>query len=300
MSNDIAISVIIPLYNVEMYLHQCLDSIINQTLKDIEIICVNDGSTDDTLNILNEYQLKDPRIKVITRKNGGCGVARNTGMEIATGEFVIFPDGDDFYKLNMLERMYNRAKEDNSDIVRTGYYLYDDSTMKKITATLLAYDGKTQDSVISLKNEPLKLFKIGPPVACNKLIKREIFVKNNILFDSCKYRTDFSGFHTAMAVANKISIMNEAFAYYRASRVNNLTYNRFREIDNFLFDFYVMEKLKNNLIRLNLFKLYEKAFMCKCMALSKKIVDDRKKSLVRLVVSDYIYNIICKYKNENN
>lgn len=106
------ISVIVPVYNVEKYLPECLDSIINQTLKDIEIICINDGSLDNSLEILKRYAEKDSRIKIIDKENEGVGKARNDGIRAATGEFIAFMDSDDFYPSdNVLEVLYSSAKE---------------------------------------------------------------------------------------------------------------------------------------------------------------------------------------------
>ena len=100
------VSVIIPIYNVETYLPQCLDSIINQTLKEIEIICVDDGSTDKSLDILKEYAKKDKRVAIITQKNLHAGVARNAGLSQAKGEYISFLDSDDFCEPEMFEKMY--------------------------------------------------------------------------------------------------------------------------------------------------------------------------------------------------
>ena len=111
------ISVIIPVYNVEKYLNECLESIINQTFKDIEIICVDDGSTDGSSDILNKYSMKDERFKIITQKNLGISVARNKGIESATGDYIAFIDSDD-YLLNMdyFEKLYSACKKYNADI----------------------------------------------------------------------------------------------------------------------------------------------------------------------------------------
>ena len=120
----IKVSIVIPVYNVQKYLHECLDSLINQTLKDIEIICINDGSTDNSLNILKEYALKDSRIKVIDKENEGQGIARNLGIELAQGEFIGFVDPDDWLEPEMLEMMYNQAKVLFSQVVICDYKKY--------------------------------------------------------------------------------------------------------------------------------------------------------------------------------
>ena len=116
------VSVIIPVYNAEKYLRQCLDSVVNQTLQEIEIICVDDGSTDGSLAILREYEAADSRVKVLTQKNQYAGVARNNGMAAATGEYYAFMDADDYYSENALASMYNIAAEHELDVLKAAFY----------------------------------------------------------------------------------------------------------------------------------------------------------------------------------
>jgi glycosyltransferase involved in cell wall biosynthesis len=111
------VSIIVPIYNVEKYLSRCMDSLLNQTLKDIEIILVDDGSPDNCPSLCDDYVQQDERIKVIHKKNGGLGLARNSGIKIATGEFVAFLDSDDYVKITMYEELYNNAKHNNLDAV---------------------------------------------------------------------------------------------------------------------------------------------------------------------------------------
>ena len=124
------ISVIIPVYNSEKYLRKCLDSVINQTLKDLEIICVNDGSTDQSLEILNEYINVDNRITVINQDNLGAGAARNKGLEVAKGEYIHFLDADDWLEPNAYELVYHHVKKSDTiiDICMFLYKKYDNET----------------------------------------------------------------------------------------------------------------------------------------------------------------------------
>ncbi len=115
------ISIIVPVYNVENYLKKCLDSIVNQTFKDIEIILINDGSTDNSLNICKEYAKKDHRIRLINKPNGGLSSARNVGIDLSTGEYLGFVDSDDWIALNMYEKLYNLCKIFNADISQCKY-----------------------------------------------------------------------------------------------------------------------------------------------------------------------------------
>ena len=122
---NIKVSVILPVYNVEKYLKQCLDTIVGQTLKEIEILCVDDGSTDDSVQILKEYEQKDHRIKVLSQKNAGAGAARNLGLRHASGKYLSFLDSDDFFEPDMLETAYEQAERYQAEMVvfRSNQYL---------------------------------------------------------------------------------------------------------------------------------------------------------------------------------
>ena len=124
---NIKVSIIVPVYNVEKYLRQCLDSLINQTLQEIEIICVDDGSTDNSSNILSDYAQKDSRIIVHRQENQGLANARNAGLKLANGEYIGFLDSDDFVDIDFFEKLYQAASSDNADIARALYkYHYPD------------------------------------------------------------------------------------------------------------------------------------------------------------------------------
>ncbi|MGN0466565.1 MAG: glycosyltransferase [Lachnospiraceae bacterium] len=118
------VSIIVPTYNVEMYLDECMESITRQTLKDIEIICINDGSTDNSLEILKKYAKKDERIILVDKKNGGYGIAMNIGLEKATGEYIGIVEPDDFVPLNMYEDLYEIAKKNDLDFVKADFYRF--------------------------------------------------------------------------------------------------------------------------------------------------------------------------------
>lgn len=123
---DLKISVIIPVYNVENYLSECLDSVLNQTFEDLEVICVNDGSTDSSPEILNDYAKKDSRIKIINQENQGLGAARNTGLKYANGKYVWFIDSDDFIEKDCLNALYHNAQSNDSDLVLFNFNFYDE------------------------------------------------------------------------------------------------------------------------------------------------------------------------------
>ena len=119
-----AVSVLIPCFNVENYLRQCLDSVVNQTLRDLEIICINDGSTDSTPDILREYAARDPRIRIIDKENTGYGGSMNRALDMAGGEYVGIVESDDWAEADMFERLYAAAKEHDCDLVKSNFYDY--------------------------------------------------------------------------------------------------------------------------------------------------------------------------------
>lgn len=110
------ISIVIPVYNVEKYLRKCFDSILNQTFQDFEIICVDDGSTDKSLEILQEYKRKDDRFIILQQRHAGAGAARNHGIKLAEGKYIQFLDSDDYFEPNLLEEMYTRAEKSGAEI----------------------------------------------------------------------------------------------------------------------------------------------------------------------------------------
>ena len=166
------VSIIVPVWGVEKYISKCLESLVNQTLDDIEIILVNDGSPDNSQKIIDEYVKRYPQ-KVISyiKENGGQGSARNYGIKVATGEFISFVDSDDYIELNMVEKMYIKAKKDKSDIVICGNYNVSEN-----------YLHKKQDYFTSNYNTNFENALFGKMAVWNKLYKKNIIVDNKIFF----------------------------------------------------------------------------------------------------------------------
>ena len=172
------ITVIIPIYNVEKYLQQCLESVVTQTLQDIEIICVNDGSTDESLNILKTYAEKDNRIKVIDKPNSGYGASMNLGLSLATGEYIGIIEPDDFVKSEMFFDLYEIARENDADVVKSDYYEF--FTKKQQTRKSGKISRSLTNRVVNAKDEP-KILKIIPSI-WSAIYKRSFLQKNNIKF----------------------------------------------------------------------------------------------------------------------
>ena len=118
----VKVSIIVPVYNPGKFIYQCIDSLLNQTLKECEFIFVNDGSTDNSLSILKSYQEKDTRIKIIDQTNSGSSIAKNNGIKVATGEYIGFSDSDDYFEIDALETLYNYSKNNNLEIITSNYF----------------------------------------------------------------------------------------------------------------------------------------------------------------------------------
>lgn len=201
------VSVIVPVYNVEKYLNKCIDSLINQSLKDIEVIIVNDSSPDSCQSIIDTYQNNYPNlIKSFIKENGGQGSARNYGLDYASGEYISFVDSDDWLDLDMLEKMYNLAIKDNSDVVICDMMDYYEDGSKKV------FNCTKYDSV----------YKVTPS-ACNKIFKKEII--SNIRFLNGLWYEDFN-FTTKILLNNpKISTISNLYYNCHSRKVSTMNNN---------------------------------------------------------------------------
>lgn len=201
------ISVIVPIYNMEKYLKKCLDSIVGQSYKNLEIILINDGSTDNCGKICTSYQKMDGRIKVINKKNEGVSLARNAGLKIATGKYLGFVDSDDWLESTMYESLVKALVYNKCEISIGGYYL---AKNKKIIKTFSFTDKKVLE-----KNTALK-YLIGDEVIksylCNKLFRKELFTK--LEFSKTTKFEDFQIMHKLFYKASKIAFVSKPLYYY--------------------------------------------------------------------------------------
>ena len=205
------ISVIIPFYNVEEYLDKCLNSVRSQTFKDIEIICVDDCSTDNSYKIAKLHAIDDHRIKIIRhRKNLGLGGARNTGIHCAKGEYIASVDSDDYILPNMLEVLWKEAENSRFDIVCCGFEKVD------LSANVLA-KSSFADEVIVNTNNSINIFSKINPAFWNKLWRRSLFVENDIFFPEHCYFEDMPTMPRLMAKAINIKTISDRL--YVESRV---------------------------------------------------------------------------------
>ncbi|MBE6635876.1 MAG: glycosyltransferase [Ruminococcaceae bacterium] len=216
-NSDIKVSVIIPIYNSCKYIRPAMDSIMHQTLEEIEIICVDDGSTDTSLDMLRIYKERDPRIRIITQTNAGPAIARNNGFRRARGEYVAFLDSDDFYEPELLERLYSEAKEKDLDISITRYDIYN-SKKSKFRANIDNLHSRIYDGgVVTSKNEyPDYILASTTGAAWNKLFKRSFLCEKGITFlpDVMMFE-DVYFTVTALAFAERVGMIPDILVHHR-------------------------------------------------------------------------------------
>jgi glycosyltransferase len=205
-SNNILISVIVPVYNAERFLSKCIESILDQTFKDFELLLINDGSKDKSLDICNEYFEKFPnKIKIFNNKNMGCSATRNFGIEHSQGNYLLFIDSDDWIEKDMLEKMYQKTLQEDSDVVISGIFR-EDNILNVVSKQTPKY---TNNPYFWFDTDALVEF------ACNKLHKKSIIIENDLTFPINSHAGEDMVFNVFSLInSKKISVVpNELYHY---------------------------------------------------------------------------------------
>lgn len=267
------VSIIVPVYNVEKYIERCLDSLVNQTLKDIEIIIVNDGSTDGSKEKIQEYINKYKNIVYLEKENGGLSSARNYGIPYAKGEYIGFVDSDDYVELTMYEKMYNKAIEEKSDMVECNF--------------IWEYPNKKREDIGKIYSDKKEAIVEARVVAWNKIIKKDIIEKTKITFPEGLRYEDIEFFYKIVPYLNKISFVKETLVHYvqRGSSIANTQNERTGEI------FKIWENVLNYYIENNIFNEYRseleysytRILLCSSLKRITKVKDKKvRKALIKL------------------
>ena len=257
--NDIKVSIIIPVYNVEKYVSRCLESVINQTLKEIEIIIVNDGTIDTSLNICEKYKIKDSRIKLFSKANEGLGLTRNYGMERANGKYIAFLDSDDYVECDFYEKLYKNIEKNNTDAVfgNIKLHTYDNKIIQKDKIVF-------KDEVISSEKYMYNLLHVMDKTdyknnymgmcVWRSLYKNEVIKKNNIKFESeRKFISEDILFNIDYCMkAKNISLEKNAYYYYC---YNGESLTKKYKVDRFEKDVILYKEIVS---RLNKYNKYQK------------------------------------------
>lgn len=215
------ISVIVPCYNVEKYVTECINSLKTQTHANIEIICVNDGSTDSTLKILQEHAKEDPRIRVINKENSGYGSSMNLGISLAKGKYIGILESDDFATSDLFSCLFKESESNNLDICRAGYYNF---FSNKCFAQLPSY--VPINKVVNCKEESSILYL--EPAIWSSLYKREFLLKNNIKFletPGASYQ-DTSFFFKTVSSADRFKLIPDILLYYRCDNASSSVHSK--------------------------------------------------------------------------
>lgn len=300
-AQQVKVSVIIPVYNTEKYLRECLDSVINQTLKDIEIICVDDGSTDNSLQILQEYAKKDDRIIVLTQENQKQGAARNKGLSIARGEYIQFVDSDDYLEPLTIENLYKQSKKDNLDMLCFGGKNFESDTHKNIYNS--SYEMQSVPNIFNnkvVKYTDIKAFLSKLAVSAALCFYKNNFIrKNNIKFPEKLYYEDNIFFIKAVINAERMGICKNLY-YNRRLHSLSTTQNWDKHLADYLkITDMVLSYLKKEKVSADIFNEYKKTYFgtiawvynSKCNAYYKKKYYKSIKELMKKYKADNSFSI---------
>lgn len=253
------VSVIIPVYNVEPYLKQCLESVVGQTLREIEIICVNDSSTDGSLLILEDYQRKDKRIQIITQKNAGAGAARNKGLRMAKGKYLSFLDSDDFFETDMLEKAYDMAEQVQADFIVYESDQYHTDEDKFIKTTWVVRESEIPPyNPFSYRQLTSNVFKVFVGWAWDKLYRTEFIQKHQLEFQEQRTSNDMLFVFSALVLAKKIAVVPQILAHQRRDATDSLSKTRESSWKCF---YHALTALRERLVQEDLYKELERDFI---------------------------------------
>lgn len=254
------ISIIVPVYNAASFLEECLDSIVNQTIKNIEIILVDDGSTDDSLDICKRFAQHDSRIRVITQENSGAGVARNVGIDAAQGTYLMFLDSDDFFELDMCDSVLCQARECDADLVLCGADTYDHKKGSYGSGHWILNTSLIPDKdVFNRSDLPTDLFLIVAGGPCNKLFRTAFIRDNGLKFPHLASLEDVPFVYTALALADRIAVVDRVMQHYRRNAPKASLVGKASEYPTRIFDSF--GELKKRLIAAGVFADLERSFI---------------------------------------
>lgn len=257
------VSIVMPVYNVEPFIEQGMESLLKQTMKHIEIIAVDDGSTDRTLEILKKYEANDKRVHVYSQKNKYAGVARNLGLSKAKGEYIVFLDSDDFFSKDLAKDAYSIAKLHKADIVLFGAKHYNNATGKYADAKwLLNAKLAPKKQPFSYKDCPNELYSITTPCPWTKMFRRKFILKAGLQYQGLQNSNDLFFTYSALAMAKKIVTLDKVLVNYRVGLTNNIQsgktknplcfYEAYKAWHDKLIELGVMNELKQSYVNVAL------------------------------------------------
>lgn len=220
------VSIVVPTYNAEVYLNECLDSLIGQTYRNIEIIVVDDGSTDVTLAMLQHYAENDDRITILQQEHAGGGAARNRGIDVATGDYLYFLDADDYADTQLLEKVVARIERDGSDIVVFPFYRYDERVKELLVASWGCRTDLFPGDVVSWRDNPGFIFEAFHIYGWNKVFRRSLVEEHHLRYQDVYLAEDLMFTGCALVQASAISPMQDVLVIHREGIATNLSSNK--------------------------------------------------------------------------
>ncbi len=224
---SVKVSIIIPVYNAQSYLANCLDSVLSQTLREIEVICVNDGSTDSSLQILQSYAAKDSRIRVISQENGGAGAARNTGMKNASGQYYSFLDADDFFEPDMLECAYKKGAEKDLDVVvfKSDQYLTEEDRFNAVTWVVREKELPPYEP-FDFRGITTNVFKVYVGWAWDKLFRADFVKAHDLTFQEQRTTNDMLFVFSSIVLAQRMGYVGKVLIHQRRDAKDSVSKSR--------------------------------------------------------------------------
>lgn len=257
--DGVSVTIILPVYNVSNYLERCLDSLLSQSYKHFEILCINDGSTDNSLEILRKYQSEHSIIRIVNQSNIGLGASRNVGLCLCKTPYVMFLDSDDYFESNLIEKLVFAAFQHDADIVCcNGFSLYENLGIE-VNFDPIPTSFALENQPFSSRDLPSKIFQMSTPAVWTKLYKTDFLIRNAIFFNECKYAEDLVFFCKSFTLASKIVPIHDRLVHYRRRRANSITslltkeqalcvIYALREIDAFLVERNIISDLADSFI----------------------------------------------------
>lgn len=251
-------SVIIPVYNIEAHLRQCLDSVAGQTLKDIEIICVDDGSTDASPLILAEYAVKDSRFQILTQENAGPGSARNAGLEQARGEFLIFLDSDDWFEPDFLEQILRRAQKTGADVTICRAVEFETDSGRERSSEWMLKTQYLPGEAFAPGEIAEHIFQFTYGWPWDKLYRMDFIRDTKLSFPELPNSEDLVFAFQSLVLAERIAVLNKVLVHHRVNRMTSVSNSRRLEPE---VPYHAALMLQDALRKNDLYRIFERSFV---------------------------------------
>ncbi len=252
------VSVVIPVFNIEAHLEQCLDSVVGQTLREIEVICVDDGSADRSPEILARYAEQDPRVRVLTQANAGPGAARNTGLDRAVGKYLIFLDSDDWFEPDFLEKMVEKAEDSHADVTICRAVEFDTHTGRELPSEWMLKSRFLPSDTFSPQEIAEHIFQFTYGWPWDKLYRLDFVRRNGLVYPALPNSEDLVFVFQSLALADRLTVLENVLIHHRVHRSTSVSNSRHRDPD---VPHEALLRFKEGLVTGGVYETYERSFL---------------------------------------